>query len=81
MTVSSTVTGSGLGSCEEVVCEEEVKTRELNGLAAAGNAVGLPVAGNTVGSTKGILLVEGKCASGEEVVPKGRPSKGWVLTA
>ena len=81
MTVSCTVTGSGIGSGEEVVCEEEVKTYGIKGLGADGIAVGGPVAGKTVGSTEGVLLEEEEVASGEEVVPRGPPGKGWVLTA
>ena len=80
MTVSCTVTGSGLGSGEEALCEEEVKKCGTKGLAADGVAVGRPIAGKKVGNTKGVMLI-GEEASGEEVVPRGPPSKGWVLTA
>ena len=81
MTVSCTITGSGLESSEEVICEGEVETRRIKGLAADDIAVGGPGAGKTAGSTEGILLVEGRVASGEEVVPRGRFGKGWGLTA
>lgn len=81
MTVSCTVSESGLGSGEEVVCEEEIKTCGSEGLAADGIAVGGPVAGKRVGSNEGVPMVEENVASGEEVVPKGPPGKGWVLTA
>ena len=80
MTVSCTVTRSGLGSDEEALCEEEVKKCGTEGLAANGVAVGRPIAGKKVGNTKEVMLVEGE-ASGEEVVPRGPPGKGWVLTA
>lgn len=53
----------------------------IKGLAADDIAVGGPAAGKRVGSTGGVRLVEGKLASGEEVVPKGPPGKDWVLTA
>ena len=81
MTVSCTTTESGLGSFEEVVCEEEVKICGIEGLAADGIAVGGPGAGKMVGSTGEVPLGEEKAASGEEVVPRGLPGKGWVLTA
>ena len=81
MTVSCTVTGLGLGSSEEVICEGEVKTRRIKGLASDDIADGVPGAGKTVGSTEGILLVEETVASGEEVAPRGRFGKGWGLTA
>lgn len=81
MTVSCTVIGSGLGSGEEVICEEEIRKCGITGLAADGIAVGGPVVGKTVDSTEGVLLVEEEVASGEEVVPRGTPGKGWVLTA
>ena len=82
MTVSCTVTGSGLGSGEEALCKEEVKKCGIKGLAADGIAVGRPRAGKTVGNTKGVIRVEEEeVASGEEVVPRGPPGKGWVLTA
>ena len=81
VTVSCTVTGSGLGSSEEVLCEDEVKTCRITGLAAEGIAAGGPVAGNTVDNTKGLLLVEEEEASGKEGMPRGPPGKGWVLTA
>ena len=81
MTVSCTVTGPGLESSEEEICEREVKTRRIKGLAADDIAVGGPGAGETAGSTEGILLVEETVASGEEVVPRGRFGKGWGLTA
>ena len=81
MTVSCTVTGSRLGSGEEALCEEEVKKSGIKGLAVGGVAVGRPIAGKTVGNAKGLMLVEGEEALGEEVVPRGPPGKGWVLTA
>lgn len=82
MTVSCTVTGSGLGVGEKIVCEEEVKTcGGKGGLAADGIAVGGPGGGKTVGNIKGVLLVEEGVASGRKVVPRGPPGKGWVLTA
>ena len=81
VTVSCTVTGSGLGSGEEALCEEEVKTCGTKGLTVDGTAVGRPIAGKKVGNTKGVILVEEEEASGEEVVPIGPPGKGWVLTA
>ena len=81
MTVSCTVTGSGLGSGEEALCEDEVKTYDIKVLTTDGIAVRLPTVGNTVGSTEGVPLVEGEGASGKEMVPKGPPGKGWVLTA
>lgn len=81
MTVSCTVTESGLGSSEEVVCKEEVKTCGIGGLAADDIAVGGPGAGKMVGGTGKVPLEEENSASGEEVVPRGPPGKGWVLTA
>ena len=81
MTVSCTVTGSGIGTDEEVLCEEEVKNCGIKRLGADGIAVGRPIAGKMVGSTEGVLVVEEEVASGEEVVPRGPPGKGWVLTA
>ena len=81
MTVSCTVTGSRLGYGGKLVCEKEVKTCGTKGLAANGVAVGGPVVGKMVGNTKGVLLAEEEVASGEEVVPRGPPGKGWVLTA
>ena len=81
MTVSCTVTGSGLGTVKEVLCEDEVKTCGIKELAADGIAPGELAVGKTVGSTKGVPLVEGKAALGGEVVPRGMPGKGWVLTA
>ena len=81
MTVSCTVTGSGLGSGKELLCEDEVKTYDIKVLTADGIAVRRPIAGKTVGSTEGVPLVEGEGASGKEVVPRGPPGKGWVLTA
>ena len=81
VTVFCTVTGSGLGSDEEVVCEEEVKTCEIERLVANGIAVRSPVAGKTVGTTGKAPLVEEKVASREETVPRGPLGKGWVLTA
>ena len=81
MTVSCTVTGSGLGSDEEALCEDEVKKCGTEGLAANGVAVERPLKGKKVGNTKRVMLVEEEEASGEEVVPRGPPGKGWVLTA
>ena len=81
MTVSCTVTGSGLGSGEEALCEEEVKKCGTKGLAVDGIAVGRPIAGKMVGNNKGAMLVGEEEASGDEVVPRGQPGKGWVLTA
>ena len=81
MTVSCTVTGSGLGSDKEALCEEEVKKCGIKGLAADGIAIGRLASGKMVDNTEGIPLVEEEVASGKEVVPKGPPGKGWVLTA
>ena len=81
MTVSCTVTRSGLGSDEEALCEEEVKKCGTGGLAANGVAVARPIAGKKVGNTKEVMLVEEGEASEDEVVPRGPPGKGWVLTA
>ena len=80
MTVSCTVTVSGLGSGKEALCEEEVKTDGIKGLPADGIAVGGPEAGKTVGRRGDGLLMEEEAAS-EEVMPRGPPGKGWVLTA
>lgn len=81
VTVSCTVTVSGLGSGKEALCEDEVKKFGIKGLPSDGIAVGDPIAGKTVGNIKGVLLVEEEVASGEEGVPRGLPGKGWVLTA
>ena len=81
MTVSCTVTGLGLGSDEEALCEDEVKKCGTEGLAVNGVAVGRPIAGKIVGNAKRVMLVEEEEASGEEVVPRGPPGKSWVLTA
>ena len=81
MTVSCTVTGSGLGSAREVLWEVEVKNGGVKGPTTDGIAVGGPVKGKMTDSTEGTLLVEEEVASGEEVVPRGPPGKGWVLTA